>query len=267
MTPARASGRSACQTLTARELRRLARQPSRIIAAVGTPALLWIFLASGFAESFAPPARNGVAASAVAPTSYAAYLLPGVVTLIALFSSIFAAMSLIEDRHEGFLRTALVSPAPTWSIIGAKAVGGAIFATLQSVLALAAAPLVGLQPGLMGFASAAVAIGLISFAVTGLGLAAAWWVNSSAGFHGVMNLVLMPMWLLSGAFFPAEGASGWLAVMMLANPLRWGTEALRASLAGAPGEATLAWVILTGFAGAMGAIALLTAGRRSTRHL
>lgn len=251
-------GGPALLLLTRRELLRFVRQPSRIVAAVGTPALLWLFLAGGFADSFAPPVgAEGGAASG----NYAAYLLPGIAVGVVMFSSIFAAMSLIEDRRAGFLQSALVSPAPLWSVVGAKALGGAIVATAQAVLILLAAPTVGLTPGFAGSLAALVAIALTGCAVTALGLAAAWWVNSSEGFHGVMNLLLMPMWMLSGAFFPAAGAAGWLAVIMLVNPLRWCTDALRASLEGDPMSALWAWAGSFAFAGAMLGLALLTMGR------
>ncbi len=241
--------------LTNRELLRFRRQPSRIIAAIGAPALLGIFFAAGFADSFAPPTQEGQ------PASYAAFVLPGVVTLVAIFSSIFAAMSLIEDRREGFLQSALVSPAPRWSIVGAKALGGSLIATLQCAIILLAAPFVIGWPGLGPLLLALLAAALASIAVTSMGLAFAWWVNSVEGFHGVMNLILMPMWLLSGAFFPAHGAAGWLGVCMAINPLRWTTDAIRAGVTpGAPTPA-LAWIIAPLFALLMLALAGALVGR------
>lgn len=256
------SGVPAFLALTRREVVRFFRQPSRIIASIGTPALLWLFMAGGFADSFAPPAPGAGGAD---HANYAAYLLPGMATAVVLFSSIFTAMSLIEDRREGFLQSALVSPAPAWAIVGAKAAGGSIIATAQSVIVIAAAPAVGLHPGVVGFVMALAALALTSVALTSLGLAAAWWVNSSEGFHGVMNLVLMPMWLLSGAFFPAAGASKWLAVVMLVNPLSWATDAVRAPLSGEWGARGLAWMGTVLFAGGMVVVASLVMGRSGTR--
>ena len=73
---------------------------------------------------------------------------------------------------------------------------------------------------------------LLSLALTGLGLVLAWRMDSTQGFHAIMNLVLMPMWLLSGAFFPAQGVPRWLAVVMAVNPMTYGMAALRRSLGG-----------------------------------
>jgi ABC-2 type transport system permease protein len=71
---------------------------------------------------------------------------------------------------------------------------------------------------------------VISFGLTNLGLVIAWRMESTQGFHAIMNLVLIPMWLLSGAFFPASGASPWLRVVMALNPLTYGLAALRRCL-------------------------------------
>lgn len=226
------AGWAALAALTRREWMRFARQPSRVVAAVGTPALLWVFLASGFG--------SGVAGAA---GGYGAHLVPGMVGLTVVFSSIFGAISLIEDRTTGFLQGVLASPAPRWSVVGSKVVGGASIAVLQGAILLPAAALVGATPGVAGFAAALGALACLSLVVLGLSLGLAWRVNSVSGFHGVMNLVLMPMWLLSGSFFPVAGAAPWLRGVMLANPLTWPTEALRASLGGGDGGASLTWAL------------------------
>ena len=90
-----------------RDVVRFAAQPTRVAAAVGTPVILWVFLGSGVGESFRP---------ANLETSYAAFLAPGICTLVAVFTAIFSAIAVIDDRNEGWLRAVLVSPAPRWSI-------------------------------------------------------------------------------------------------------------------------------------------------------
>ncbi|MCB9837973.1 MAG: ABC transporter permease [Phycisphaeraceae bacterium] len=253
-------------SLTRRELLRFRRQPSRIAASIGAPAIMGVFFAGGFAQSFAPPAKDGI------PTDYGAFVLPGIVTLVAVFSSIFAAISLIEDRREGFLQAALVSPAPRVSIVAAKAVGGSLIAALQCAIVLIAAPFVAGWPGVVPLLLALLAATLAAIAITSMGLALAWWVNSSEGFHGVMNVILMPMWLLSGAFFPAHGASTWMNALMAINPLRWTTDAIRAGITPNAPTPLLAWVIavafallMLAFAGGIVGRATLTAKPKSRR--
>jgi ABC-2 type transport system permease protein len=126
----------------------------------------------------------------------------------------------------------LVSPAPRWAAVGAKIAGGTIVAAAQGGILLLTAPLLGLRPGPGGYLLAFAAVLLIAAGFNGLGLGAAWRIHSSQGFHGVMNIVLMPMWLLSGSMFPLSGAAGWLRALMTINPLYWPTAAMREALAG-----------------------------------
>lgn len=239
-----------------RELVRIARQPARVVAAIGTPALIWAFFAAGFASTFAPRGAPDA--------SYAAFLLPGAITLSVTFSSIFSALSLIEDRNSGFLQGALVSPAPAWTIAMGKALGGAAVALAQGAILLLAAPFVGAGNGAFGYALALLAVALTSLGVTGVSLAFAWRIRSSEGFHGVMNLVLMPMWLLSGAVFDISGASPWLRAIATANPLAHATTAVRSSLLPGADASALSWTATVLF-GALGCVAAIVSMLRASR--
>lgn len=219
--------------LCRRDLARFVRQPARIAAAVGTPALLWVFLGSGVGDAFRP------AGAEAAP--YAAYVAPGMILLVAVFGAIFSSISVIDDRNEGSLPAILVSPAPRFAIALGRALGGALTSWIPALLLLPAVPMAGLHPGAIGWAVAILALALASLGAAGLGLAFAWRCATSASFHAVMNLVFMPMWLLSGAFFPADRAAAWLAWPMRLDPLTWCTDAVRSALEGAP-----SWIALGG---------------------
>lgn len=252
-------GMVAAGALAHREVRRLSRQPLRIAVAIATPAMMWLFIASGFAGSVRPDVLGGV--GGVGEGSMALYLLPGMASLVVLFNAIFASISLIEDRHQGFLQAVLVSPAPRWAMAAGKLVGGGVLGFAQALALLAFSPLVGASPGVTGVLAAALALACLSLGITGLGLAAAWRVDSASGFHGVMNLVLMPMWLLSGAIFPVEGASGWLRAIVVVNPLAWCQQAVGAGLGGRVDAGALGLSVL--FAGLGVALAFGTMGRGS----
>jgi ABC-2 type transport system permease protein len=260
LTAVHPAGLPAVVALTRRELVRFFRQPSRVFAAIGTPLLIWVFFASGFAHSFS--ARAGGEGP---DASYGAYLIPGMASLTVVFSSIFAAISLIEDRHEGFLQSVLVSPAPRWVGVGAKIAGGTIVAAAQGVVLLLLAPVLGVHAGVGALLLAALGLVVISVGISGLGLAAAWCIDSTQGFHGVMNLVLMPMWLLSGSLFPIAGASPWLRVVMMINPLYWPTAAVRESLSGGdarePFAVGLIWAVAVACGAAGFVLAWATVGR------
>jgi ABC-2 type transport system permease protein len=235
------NGLRATNALTKRELIRQTRQPSRIIASVATPLLIWLFIVGGFSRSIGSVADSNA--------SIGAYTIPGMASLTVMFASIFAAISLIQDRHDGVLRAALVSPAPRWSIAMSKIGAGSILALIQALIVLLTLPFLGVSITPMGIVGAIAGLACISIALIGLGLALAWMVDSTQGFHGVMNALLMPMWLTSGAVFPVEDSAGWLKVIALINPLTWTHTAIRASLGMDTGfSPTLAWVISIAFA-------------------
>lgn len=248
----------ACAALTWREIIRLIRQPARVAAAIGTPAVIWIMLAAGFAGSMSLGDDIG---------GYAGYLAPGMASLVVMLSAIFAAMSLIEDADSGFLQSALTSPAPRWTIIGAKVMGGGLIGWVQAVLLLPATVLLGLPVTPSGLMSAMAALFLMSVGLTGLSLAFAWRMGSAQAFHGVMNIILMPMWILSGSVMPLAGASDWLATIMLVNPLTWPTSAVRIGITGQAGDGQLVgavWALTIAFA--VGGLTAAFVSMRSRRR-
>lgn len=216
----------AVYTLWKRELVRFFRQPSRIAGAAGSPLIFWVLIGSGLSGSFRGPGD----------VSYLEYFFPGTMVLTLLFAAIFSTISVIEDRNQGFLQGVLVAPVPRASIAAGKVLGGATLAWLQSVIFLALAPLAGIRLTLSSILAAAGVLAVLGIALTAVGFAFAWKVDSVQGFHAVMNLLLVPMWLLSGAFFPPSGAPGWLAAVMRANPLTYGVAALRWALYGSAPE-------------------------------
>lgn len=212
-------------TLWRRELVRFFRQPSRIAGAAGSPLLFWVLIGSGLSGSFRLPGGS-------ADIDYLEYFFPGTMVLVLLFAAIFSTISVIEDRNQGFLQGVLVAPVPRAAIALGKVLGGATLAWLQSVVLLALAPLAGIRLTPASVLSAAGVLAVLGISLTAVGFAFAWRVDSVQGFHAVMNLLLVPMWLLSGAFFPPSGAPSWLAAVMKINPLTYGVAALRWALYG-----------------------------------
>lgn len=209
-------------TIWWREIVRFYRQRSRLFSAIAQPLVFWLLIGSGLSASFQPAGAS--------ETDYLAYFYPGIVVLVVLFTAIFATISVVNDRREGFLQGVLVSPVPRWRIVLGQALGGTTLALLQGILLLALAPFAGIR---LGVASVILTIGvlaLLAFGLTNLGLLMAWRMDSTQGFHAIMNLLLIPIWLLSGAFFPSDGAPGWLAWTMRLNPLTYGLAALRKCL-------------------------------------
>jgi len=212
-------------SLWRRDVVRFLRQPSRIVGALLTPVIFWFVIGSGLGSSFQTGAGEG---------GFLPYYFPGSLALIVLFTAIFATISIIEDRQEGFLQGVLASPAPRLAIVLGKALGGTTLAVLNGVVFLLFVPLSGLTPGFTGLLATVACVALLGLALSGLGIMIAWPLKSTQGFHAIMNVVLVPMWLLSGALFPAEGAAAWVRVLMRLNPLTPAVDILRALLTNAP---------------------------------
>src|SRR5246500_4914856 len=229
-TLARPMGRSASAgvtlpafTLWWREIVRFYRQPTRVVGVLASPLVFWLVIGSGFGTSF----RSG---GGPGQQHYLDYFYPGALIMIVLFTSIFTMMSVIEDRKEGFLLSVLVAPVPRSSIVLGKVLGGTTLSAVQGMIFLIFAPFTGVHLSLSQVLLVGVVVFLVSFALTALGFAIAWPMDSSQAFHSIINLFLIPLWLLSGALFPMTGASGWIRALMYINPLTYGVEALRSLL-------------------------------------
>ena len=210
-------------SLWLREIVRFYRQKARVVGVIASPLLFWLVLGSGFAHSF----HSGDAAGS---DHYLSYFFPGAVAMIVLFTAIFSMMSLIQDRNEGFLLSVLAAPVSRSAIVLGKVLGGATLAAVQGVVFLVFTPLIGAHPSLPAILLSVLVIVMISFELTALGFTIAWPMDSPQAFHAIVNLILLPLWMLSGSLFPASGASGWLRWIMLANPLTYGVDALRNAL-------------------------------------
>lgn len=248
-------------TLWWREVVRFYRQKSRVVGVIASPVLFWFVIGSGFGKSF----RSG---GSIAGQQYLDYFYPGALVMIVLFTSIFTMMSVIEDRKEGFLLSVLVAPVSRSAIVLGKVLGGTTLSTIQGLIFLVFAPLVGIHIGLGSFLLVVLAVFLVSFALTALGFAIAWPMDSTQAFHAIINLFLIPLWLLSGALFPVSGASFWLRALMRINPLTYGVEALRDLFYPSnPTEPSLAasMATLVLFSLFMFGLAFLMANRRTTK--
>lgn len=215
----------ATYSLWRRDVLRFLRQPSRIVGALLTPVIFWFVIGSGLGTSFQP---------ATGEAGFLPYYFPGSLALIVLFTALFSTISIIEDRQEGFLQGVLASPAPRASIVLGKALGSMTLALVNGAVFMLLLPVSGLSPGAGEILAAMASVALLGLALGGLGIMIAWPMRSTQGFHGIMNAVLVPMWLLSGALFPATGASGWVQALMRVNPLTPAVEILRAFLTGVP---------------------------------
>jgi ABC-2 type transport system permease protein len=203
-----------------RDLLRFRTDRSRLISSLIQPLLFLFVLGKGLGASMPTTATGG--------GDYSTFLFPGVLATSVMFTAVFSAISIVWDREAGFLREMLVAPVSRTSIAIGKCLGGASVATLQAVILLALAGLVGVPyaPGLL--LGATVLLFLIAFTITAFGLVIAVRVQQVQTVMPRVQLLLAPLMFLSGAFFPVTDAlPRWLHLLSLANPLTYGVDAVR----------------------------------------
>jgi ABC-2 type transport system permease protein len=205
-----------------REMVRMFKEPSRILGVVVQPLMFWFVIGSGFMPTFRLEENQAL--------DYQTFFFPGVLALVILFTAIFATITLIDDRSSGFLQAVLVGPGSRTALVLGKILGVVTIAFVQAGLFMAVAPFVGIDLGQLDLALLIAFIFLGAMAMSGIGFVFAWGTQSSAAYHALMSVILIPMWILSGAMFPAK--EGWMKSVMLVNPMGWLVAGLRGAFAG-----------------------------------
>jgi len=209
------------RVLWRRDLSRFWRQPMRIFAALGQPLVFWFVIGSGLAATFKIPGLD---------VGYMEYFFPGVIMLVLLFASIFASVSVIDDRHQGFLQAVLAGPGSRTALVWGKCLGSASVAFIQVGLFFALTPMAGFSFLGIDWPLLLAASIFASLGLTALGFAVAWVLDNMQAYHAVQMMLLIPLWVISGAMFP-PGEGVYAAVMRL-NPVAYGVSAVRHALYG-----------------------------------
>jgi ABC-2 type transport system permease protein len=224
--------------LARRELIKFWREKARLAGFAAAPLLFWMVVSAGFNDF--------------------ARFYGGSIALALMFSAVFSNMTLIDDRKDGFLAGVLVTPAPRSGIVLGKVIGAATLAWLQSLVFLFFLPLTGLKPGFFGVLAMLAILAVISLLFTLVGFLCAWRMPSTQAFHGVVNMLLMPMWMLSGSLFRFEEAHPFMQWAMRLNPMSYGISLLNIALgANASFPLLLSIGILLGWTLALFAFALI----------
>lgn len=204
-------------TIWQRDLIRYFREKSQFYSSISRP-VLWLFvLGMGLRGSSA----------GVQGANYTQFLFPGILAMTTIFTSIQSAISIIWDREFGFLKAILVTPVPRSSIAVGKAFSGMTLSLIQGGIILLLAPLVKVTPPWYNIPLLILVMALLSYALTNVGIVIAARMSSFQGFGTIMNFIIMPMWFLSGALFPAKNLPTWLGILVRANPLTYGVDLLR----------------------------------------
>ena len=207
-------------TIYFRDWVRFKVERSRWLGAVGQPMLFWAMLGFGIGDTFRAPNGQG----------YASFFFPGALAMVVLFTAMFACMSIIDDRNNGFLQSVLVLPESRLGVLIGKTISIVSLTIAQVGLYLLAAPLAGIAYSEISYFSLFISLILGTAGLSLFSLAGAWLINSVAGYHGIMALILFPMWLMSGALFPLD--TNWKIALSWINPLAYFVAGIRLSFAG-----------------------------------
>ncbi len=217
----------AIYVITLREFKRFFRQKGRLVVTAARP-LIWLFIVgSGFTMLIDTE-----------EVEYIQFILPGIVGMTILFSSIFSTISVVWDREFGFLREMLVSPVSRVTIVFGKLLSGTTLSVFQGAALLLIAPFLGLGVGVLDYLAMLVLMTLVALAITALGLFVASFLESLEGFNVIMNFIVLPMFFLSGALYPVGSFPPYIKVFAYINPLCYGVDSFKHVLL--PGSGRLA---------------------------
>lgn len=215
---------SGVYTIWLREMMNFRRARSRIVSTLAMPFFWIVLMGVGLGSAFG---------SDVMGLDYLTFMATGIIGMSLLFNSIFSGVSVVVDRRFGFLKEVFVAPIPRSSIIIGKILGGSSVAMITgSMVMLIAIALAGV-PVSWGILPALAFMAMTSFVFIGLGLLIASRMESMEGFNMIMSFIMMPVFFLSGIFFPLNQTPAWMQGISMANPLTYGVDGIRASLLGA----------------------------------
>jgi ABC-2 type transport system permease protein len=201
-----------------RELIRFANDRMRIVTSLVQPLLFLFVLGSGL-QSLSSAGTHGV--------DLKTFIYPGILCISVLFTAMFSAASIVWDREFGFLREMMVAPVRRSSIVIGKCLGGATVASFQGVIVLAMAGAVHVPYDPLLILGIFVLQLLLAFTVTAFGVMVAVRIKQMQSFMGVMQLIVTPMFFISGALFPVSNLPGWLAVLNRLDPVTYAVDPMR----------------------------------------
>jgi ABC-2 type transport system permease protein len=201
-----------------RELIRFRRNRARMVTALVQPVLFLLVLGSGLARML-PSAGGG--------TDFRTFMFPGVLAMTVLFTSIFSTISIVWDREFGFMREMLVAPVRRGALVIGKCLGGATVATIQGGIMLVLAGLVHVPYDLPLLLVLVVEMALAALALTAIGTLIASRATRIESFQVIIQLLVLPMFFLSGALFPLSGLPQWLTALTLVDPLTYAVDPMR----------------------------------------
>jgi daunorubicin resistance ABC transporter membrane protein len=196
-----------------RELIRFRRDRLRAVTSLIQPLLFLLVLGTGLSSLAKGSMPPGV--------SFKAFIYPGVLAMSVMFTAIFSAASIVWDREFGFLREMLVAPVSRSAIVIGKCLGGATIATFQGIIMLALAPLADVPYNPVLMITLTLELLLLAFTLTAFGVMMAARITQFQAFMALTQMLVMPLFFLSGALYPLTGLPAWLSFLTRIDPLTY----------------------------------------------
>jgi ABC-2 type transport system permease protein len=202
-----------------RELIRFRTDRLRAVTSLVQPVLFLFVLGTGLSRL----ASHGLPAG----VDFRTFIYPGVLAMSVLFTSIFSAASIVWDREFGFLREMLVAPVRRWAIVVGKILGGATVATFQGVIFLALAGVAHVPYDPVLLLTLVGELLLLAFTLTAFGVMMAARIKQIQAFMALTQMVVLPLFFLSGALYPLNGLPDWLTVLTRIDPITYIVDPMR----------------------------------------
>ncbi|WP_188207892.1 ABC transporter permease [Alkalibacillus aidingensis] len=209
-----------------RDLMKFFRDRARLFGSFTMPILFLLIFGGGMSGTMEAMMTGSMPGEADR-FNYVEFVFPGIVAMTLLMTSVFSAMSVIEDKDFGYMKEILVSPISRVSIAVGKMLGAASVATIQGVLLFILIPLLGLSYNLKALVQVIPFMFLLACALSGLGLLFASLIRSTQGFQLTVQILVMPMIFLSGALFPVSNMPAWMDVIVKINPVTYGVDIMK----------------------------------------
>jgi len=210
-------------TIWQRELIRYWRDKTRIFSTLFMPIMFLFVFGSGLSKTLAM-GNFGV--------DFVQFMYPGIIAMSVMSVAFFSTVSTVWDREFGFLKEILVAPVSRTAIAIGKTLGATTIASIQALMLLALAPIIGVKIHFTTFPKLIVFMLLLAFAISGMGLLISSLMKTTESFGLVMQVLIFPMFFVSGAFFPLTATPTWMRALSYINPLTYGVDAMRQILLG-----------------------------------
>ena len=207
-----------------RDVIKFFRDRARLLGSFAMPFMFLVIFGSGISGAISSMFSSPGMETGLESFDYVSYMFPGIIAMTVFTTAIFSALSVVQDKEDGYMREILVSPVSRTQVAIGKILGGSTVASMQGLLMLVFVPFIGVDLTLGILVRLIPAIFLVAFTLSSIGLLFASRLKSAEGFQAVVQVIVFPMLFLSGAFFPLNGMPSWMNVLVKVNPLTYGVD-------------------------------------------